>query len=94
MEVASDNMKGESGEGAPGGHQHQQQQQQGSNFARGGPSNSTYRSLRSLTAFPKKSATAATVSQQPAAKAIMTSLTSTRDTLTNSQRPATPIEIC
>ena len=54
-------MKGETGEGAPGG-QHHQQQQQGGNFARG-TTNSTYRSLRSLTAFPKKSATAATVSQ-------------------------------
>ena len=68
--VASD-MKGESGEGGPGG-----EQQQPSNFARG-PANSTYRSLRSLTAFPKKSATAASVSHPPKPK--MASLTWTKD---------------
>ena len=66
--VGSD-MKGESGEGVPGG-----EQQQPSNFARG-PANSTYRSLRSLTAFPKKSATAASVSHPPK----MASLTWTKD---------------
>ena len=71
MEKITSDMKGEAGEGGPGGEQHISQ---GSNFARG-QTNSTYRSLRSLTTFPKKSATAASVSESPSIKAIMTSLT-------------------
>ena len=71
MEKITSDMKGEAGDGGPGGEQHTSQ---GSNFARG-QTNSTYRSLRSLTTFPKKSATAASVSESPSIKAIMTSLT-------------------